>query len=266
MYAVRMVRATASMTRRPSAVAASPAAWPREDVPHQTMETATRAASRRIATARNCGTRFIASTIVPGSSSAVDGPRLPPGRVDRPAVHAHLEVYVRTRAVPGTPHAADDLALSHAAAFLGEDLREVGVECGDAAAVVDDDDLPVSAEPPGVDDAPVGRGLHRCAAGCADVHARMHPADAEDGMPAEPEAGGERPAGGPDECSQTARQRGLRHGARLHPKDEHFEVLGVLLQLAHHLLVRRPLALEPGEHGPLRLLLLSDLLPPHHRP
>src|SRR5689334_15239226 len=99
-------------------------------------------------------------------------------RVDRVAADPDLEVQVRAEAVAGAPDVADRLALRDLLAAADGDRRLVAVGGRQAAAVVDDHEVPVPALPAAVDDRPGGGGVDGRAVADADVDALVHAAPA----------------------------------------------------------------------------------------
>ena len=93
-------------------------------------------------------------------------------RVDRRAVHAHLEVQVRTGAEAGAAGVADHVALRDVLVAAHRDARLVPVRGREAVVVVDDDEVPVAGLPAAVDDRPRRGSVDRRALGNADVDAR----------------------------------------------------------------------------------------------
>src|SRR5579872_5062767 len=95
--------------------------------------------------------------------------------VDRPPIHAYLEVEVRSGGVSGRADRADRLPFLDLLAVTHEDLGEVAVQGRHRAAVVDDDHVAVTAV------VPAGRNnaaFRRCQDGGAhldrDIDAGVH--------------------------------------------------------------------------------------------
>src|SRR5262249_7191764 len=99
-------------------------------------------------------------------------------RVDRLAVETDLEMEVRTEAVAGAADVADHLALRDVCAAPDREAGLVRIGGREAAAVVDDDDVPVALLPAGHDDCAGRRGVNRRPVADADVDPFVHAADA----------------------------------------------------------------------------------------
>ena len=100
---------------------------------------------------------------------------------------------VRPGDVAGGSDERHGLALRDRLADADEDRRRVCVRGREAVAVVDDDEVAVSAEPAGIDDRAGGGGAIRSAVRTSDVDALVHP------PPAHPEAADDHPVARPDE-------------------------------------------------------------------
>ncbi|PAV93290.1 hypothetical protein WR25_26979 [Diploscapter pachys] len=95
-------------------------------------------------------------------------------RVHRMAVDTDFIMQVRAGRTAGRPHQCDQLAARHARAIGDEDLRQMAIAGRDALAVVDLDQIAVTALAAGVIDDAVGGGIDRRADRTGDVDARMH--------------------------------------------------------------------------------------------
>src|SRR3970040_2388974 len=195
----------------------------------------------------------------PGPSDRdASGTQLRTDRINGGAVDANLKVHVRSGRKACAADAADHLPLAHARAGTRQDRGEVRVQRGESVAVVDDDDLAVTAEPAGVEHGAVPGRDHRRAARRGDVYPAVHAPDAEDGMVTHTVSGGEDSARRPEEAAEPAAE-GPRAAGGLHPPDQGGQLAIGLLQVLDDLLVERAFLLNASEQRLLGRDVLQNL-------
>src|SRR5215470_5656671 len=190
----------------------------------------------------------------------------------RLALIAHLEIEPWPGERPRIAHRPDPLSLTHVLAFLRLDLGDVGVERVVLVAVVHDNQVTVSFEPPRIDHMAAVHREHFAAHRRLDVDSIPESPGAEPRMHLRAEPRDDPPFRRP---RQTPFQRAEPDRGTLDPAlrwrnprqlalfglelpDERFEAVGRFRQFAHHALVVRALVAHLGEnHTPLRSLAVD---------
>src|SRR5918996_2406084 len=249
------------LTGRAERAAMSSAAATTCSSPSGSARSATRTPARNEAPARRSAARTATRmagrrrTARPGYRGPAAGSGEVRNRIDRVAVHPHLEVEMATGRVASGAHVPDRLAPAHVGAGRNRERRLVRVRGGQAVPVVDDREVAVApAGARGQDPAVVG-GPDRLAARPPDVHPRVEPPGAEDGMrpPSEPRDDG--PTGRPEQLP-----RMLAGSRRPSALDDPADPGRLGLQLGDGLLIALPVLLEVLQELALDLDLQVDLV------